>query len=143
VDFNTAGSSYDTTLGVYTGDSVTNLSVIAGNNNDAGSLVSSRVDFPAAAGTTYRIAVDGFAADEGWVTLNWGMVSLLGLPALNPNGTVHITFSGVNGQKYAILVSTNLETWSTQTIRTMSGSTEDYFENIEAGAKFYRTVLLP
>jgi hypothetical protein len=63
VDFNTAGSSFDTTLGVYTGNGVTNLTVIAGNNNDAGSLVSSRVDFPATAGTRYRIAVDGFGAE--------------------------------------------------------------------------------
>jgi hypothetical protein len=108
VDFNTAGSSFDTTLGVYTGNRVTNLTVIAGNNNDAGGLVSSRVDFPASSGTTYRIAVDGFAADEGSVTLNWGMVSLLDVPTLHPNGSVHLTFSGVNGQKYAILASTNV-----------------------------------
>jgi hypothetical protein len=143
VDFNTAGSSFDTTLGIYTGSSVTNLTILAGNNNDAGGLVSSRVDFPATAGTTYRIAVDGFAADEGLVTLNWGMISLLDVPILNPNGTVHLTFSGVNGQKYAILASTNLQNWYTQTIRTMSGSTDEYVEDIEVGAKFYRTVLLP
>jgi len=122
---------------------LTNLTTIAANNNDAGALLSSRVDFSAVGGTTYRIAIDGFGVVAGNLTLRWDMESQLAIPALAPNGNVRISFTGVNGQKYALLVSSNLDTWYTQAIRTMSGSSDEYIENIGTGARFFRTVLVP
>jgi hypothetical protein len=72
----TAGSSFDTVLAVYTGSSVGSLTPIAKNddNNDATSIVT----FSATAGTTYRIAVDGYnndgaGGDVGSITLNWSL----------------------------------------------------------------------
>ena len=142
VDFNTAGSTFNTTLAVYTGSSVTNLTVIAGNNDDAAGLHTSRVDFQATAGTTYRIAVDGFGGDSGNVALSWNMNSSVSI-ARRTGGAVEIDFTGVNGQKYGLLVSSNLATWFTQAIRTMSGSKQQYIDNATVPQRFYRTVLVP
>ena len=70
VEFNTCNSRFDTLLGVYTGNAVNALTPVA-QNDDAvvpcGSTfplnLNSRVQFPATAGTTYRIAVDGFLGE--------------------------------------------------------------------------------
>ncbi len=67
--FTTAGSNFDTLLAVYTGGAVNGLALVAANDDNAGSLQSA-VTFTAAAGTTYRIAVDGFGAASGNVVLN-------------------------------------------------------------------------
>jgi len=61
-------SSVDTVLAVYTGAAVNALTEVAANNNACGS--QSRVSYQAAAGTTYRIAVDGVAGDTGAVELD-------------------------------------------------------------------------
>jgi len=95
------------------------------------------LDFSAVGGTTYRIAIDGFGVVAGNLTLSWDMESQLAIPAVAPNGTLHISFTGVNGQKYALLVSSNLDTWYTQAIRTMSGSSDEYIENIGTGTRFF------
>jgi hypothetical protein len=65
VRIDTAGSGFNTLLGVYTGTSVSALTVIASNNDFPGLGNASRVEFPAVAGTTYRIAVDGRSGFTG------------------------------------------------------------------------------
>ena len=74
MDFNTLGSSFDTTLGIYTGvtrvstnGALTNFTTIASNDDDTegGGLLTSRASFNAVAGTTYQIAVDGFDGATG------------------------------------------------------------------------------
>src|SRR5207253_941009 len=73
VSFDTFGSSFDTILAVYTGSSLSGLVSVAADD-DAGGGVQSKVSFTASAGTTYRIAVDGWtggAPASGDVTLNW------------------------------------------------------------------------
>jgi hypothetical protein len=64
------GSSFDTLLAVYTGSTVSALTRIASDDDSGGSLTS-RVSFSAVAGTTYRIAVDGYGAASGSVKLTW------------------------------------------------------------------------
>ena len=81
VTFTTAGSGYDTVLGIYSGASVNTLAVIAQNDDIpdvAGQphQVTSSVTFSVAAGNVYRIAVDGFnnggdGGDMGPLKLNW------------------------------------------------------------------------
>ena len=77
----TAGSAYDTVLGIYSGSSVSALTVI-GKNDDIPDVpgqphqVTSAVTFSATAGTVYRIAVDGYdnggdGGDMGPLKLNW------------------------------------------------------------------------
>jgi hypothetical protein len=75
----TENSNFDTMLGVYTGNAVNGLTVVlqpdgtpARNDDiDPGVILSSRVTFNATAGTTYRIAVDGWGGARGLITLNW------------------------------------------------------------------------
>ncbi|MDH4171855.1 MAG: pre-peptidase C-terminal domain-containing protein, partial [Acidimicrobiia bacterium] len=61
----------DTVLGVYTGNNVAALNVIA-KDDDSGTGLLSKVDFTATAGTTYKIAVDGWTVNTptGNVTVN-------------------------------------------------------------------------
>ncbi|MET0665335.1 MAG: hypothetical protein ABW008_07235, partial [Acidimicrobiales bacterium] len=71
VRISTRGSDFDTLLAVYRGPDVRHLVVVRQNddvdlaNNDLTSLVQ----FPAQAGVTYRIAVDGFGGDRGHIVL--------------------------------------------------------------------------
>ena len=66
----TSGSRFDTVLGVYRGDSLSNLVFVAGND-DAPSTTSgeSAVTFNVVAGTIYQIAVDGYDLAAGDVAL--------------------------------------------------------------------------
>jgi subtilisin family serine protease len=66
----TAGSNYDTMLGVYTGTAVNALTTIGTNDDASGLGLRSRVTFTASAGVTYQIAVDGYLASTGDITLN-------------------------------------------------------------------------
>jgi hypothetical protein len=75
-------STFDTTLGVYTGSSVSSLTTIASNDDIKDGVIQvSSLTFNATAGTTYYFAVDGYnpiaqdptdktGADSGGVTLN-------------------------------------------------------------------------
>lgn len=71
----TEGSSFDTLLAVYTGDSITNLQLVAANDDAEGygfgSVISS-LAFRALAGETFRIAVDGFNGASGTIKLGLG-----------------------------------------------------------------------
>jgi sugar lactone lactonase YvrE len=62
----TAGSSVDTRLAIYTGTSLGALTLVA-ENDDASAGGASRVQFDAVGGTTYRIAVDTAGSGNGAV----------------------------------------------------------------------------
>ena len=72
--FDTMGSGFDTTLGIYTlaagGQGVSNLVLVA-RDEDSGGYYNSRISFNAVANTEYQIAIDGFYADRGNIVLNW------------------------------------------------------------------------
>jgi hypothetical protein len=88
--FNTAGSTFDTLLGVYAGGSVATLATKAYNDND-GALTTSRVSVPVAAGSTYYIAVDGKAGASGSVKLGWR------LPPVNDDFAAAMTITNAAG----------------------------------------------
>jgi hypothetical protein len=72
VTFDTMGSSFDTLLAVYTGNNVSNLTLVVSNDDIAGaSNRMSMVTFTPVAGAAYHIAVDGFGGASGIVYLNW------------------------------------------------------------------------
>lgn len=77
VTIDTVGSNFDTLLAVYTGNSVNALGSCdptpgaVCKNDDSGGGLTSSVTFFATAGTTYRIAVDGWAGDVGNFVFNW------------------------------------------------------------------------
>jgi hypothetical protein len=138
VDFNTLGSDFSTVLAVYTGDSVTNLTPVAVNTTDVGGAMTSRVDFQAAAGTTYQIVADGARGDAGFLVLNWNMDSRLGISRL-PDGNFQIVLTGVNWQRYTLFGSTNFFNWFTNvpTI-TMSGDWHAYTNGGAGTRQFFR-----
>ena len=96
-----AGSDFDTLLGVYTGSSVAGLTEIASNDDSVG--VTSRANFFALGGQTYQIAVDGFEGDSGGVRL--GVQLVPGQQATNDmfasrtivTGTNAVAFGNNNG----------------------------------------------
>lgn len=84
ITIDTIGSNYDTTLGVYTGTAVNQLLSVAQNDDIVnGTNKASRVQFNVTAGTTYRIAIDGWNGEYGNITINWSA----GLPTPTPTPT--------------------------------------------------------
>ena len=69
----TFGSDFDSVLAVYRGARLAALAEVA-SNDDSGGRLQSRVEFAASAGTTYRIAVDGYGGAEGDIVLNYRLV---------------------------------------------------------------------
>jgi hypothetical protein len=59
VAIDTAGSGFDTILGVYTGHAVNALTQVTVNNDVSYDVRTSRVAFRVTAGTTYRIVING------------------------------------------------------------------------------------
>jgi len=78
----TAGSDFDTTLAVYTGTTVNALVEVASNDEFEADSTSA-VTFVPSAGTTYRIAVDGYSGAMGAVRLNWSPFDNGADPALD------------------------------------------------------------
>ena len=72
--FNTRDAAFDTTLHVFTGSTFSTLASVASNDDTNGTL-QSKVTFNAVAGTTYRIAVDGFSAAHGSFSLQYAQNS--------------------------------------------------------------------
>src|SRR5204862_263023 len=82
----TAGSSFDTLLGVFTGSSVGALTLVADNDDVSGTDKTSAVTFAAAAGTSYMILVDGYLGSRsgqaaGAISLNWSIAAPPAPPA--------------------------------------------------------------
>jgi subtilisin family serine protease len=100
----TAGSSFDTSLGVYTGAIVSGLTFVAGDD-DSGGWPASAVIFNAVAGTAYQIAVDGFndglpfGAPEGSIRLSLSETNrvLLLTPQPIPGGGFRIWVASADG----------------------------------------------
>ncbi len=76
----TIGSSFDTLLAVYTGSGVSAVTTVASNDDTSSSLQSS-VTFTASAGTSYRIAVDGYSGASGSIVLTWSQSATTSAPA--------------------------------------------------------------
>ncbi len=70
--FNTRESNFDTVLAAYTGTTITGLTQLASNDQFNGTN-QSKITFPVTAGTTYRIALDGFGGTTGNVGLQWSI----------------------------------------------------------------------
>ena len=77
---NTTGTTFDTILGIYTGESVDGLTLVAQDDN-MGENYASKVSFHATAGTTYRIAVDGkYSSQWRWAEEGGIRLSVLQIP---------------------------------------------------------------
>ena len=70
---NTAGSAFDSVLAAYTGTSLTNLQLVA-NDDDSGGYQNARVSFYARAGTTYAFVVSSADRDGDAIVFAWNLV---------------------------------------------------------------------
>ena len=79
----TMGSGYNTTLAVCTGTSLTNLKLIAANNDATSGVTYSKVRFLVAAGVPYYFVVDSFdgTLPSGLLVLNGSGALFGGIPA--------------------------------------------------------------
>lgn len=123
----TAGTPFNSLLGVYTGTSVSALTHIASGSSSLGDTNGSQVSFAATQGTAYYIAVDGYNGASGRIQLSLaGTVSVpdavLGVPQVLPNGIVRFNLSAAPNRNYQVQYSTNLTAWYDLGIVTASGS---------------------
>jgi subtilisin family serine protease len=75
VTLDTAGSDYDTLLNVYTGAALASLVSVASNDDESGSLKTSKLTFNATAGTAYQIALDNKSTTTGVAILRLSELS--------------------------------------------------------------------
>jgi Peptidase C10 family/Spi protease inhibitor len=98
VTINTFGSTFDTLLAIYTGDSVDSLTEITSNDDwwdwpgvEPNNRLS-EVTFEVVSGADYRIAVDGWGGEAGNIFLN------IDLTVFNDNFEDALVITGYNGQ---------------------------------------------
>ncbi len=97
VTITTNGSDFDTVLAVYTGDSVSDLTEVA-SDDDSGQEVESLVTFQAVEGTNYKIAVDGFLGEQGNIVLDLVQQTT---PIANDNFADSATLTGTSANATA------------------------------------------
>lgn len=99
VTFDTAGSTFDTLLAAYVGNSVSTLTATASNDDAIG--LQSRITFAASGGISYRIAVDGFNGASGDARLNWTFVPASTLGDLSVSPAIGLAASGGIGGPFS------------------------------------------
>lgn len=148
----TAGSNFDTLLGVYTGNAVNALALVAGNDDvDPGIIRHSEVTFAATAGTEYQIAVDGFnetpVPESGLINLNLTLngTSKLGSEVRLPGGAFQFKLTGEPNKVYVLETSTNLVDWESLGTFTLNGKSLIYLDNAATNLtqRFYRSFAAP
>lgn len=153
----TRGSSYDTTMAVYTGNFVNGLTEIANNDDEATPVLrTSRVSFAATAGTTYQIAVDGYlltdlfgspiGTDAGLisVTLSLDGKSRLDEFKLRTDGHYEFILKGDSGRKYEIEARSDLNApWTVIGEVVLNGPSAPFVDPAGASGanRFYRAVV--
>lgn len=154
--FDTLGTTFDTLLGIYTGESVAALTLIAKDDDIAASraVYTSRARFVARAGQTVFIAVDGYRdegagaapAETGSIVLNWRQTVAAALtlvnPAFGPAG-FSVTVGGTAGELVVLQRSTTLAAWQDVATSTLGPDGAGVLEDPaapQAGGAFYRIV---
>ena len=110
--FDTRGSDFDTTLGIYTRAdarfpySVTNLALVAGDD-DSGNYFNSSAAFNATANTEYEIAIDGFYGVQGNIVLNWSLTQTSEQVPIILTQPLNVTVTSNSSLTLSIAVNTN------------------------------------
>ena len=103
----TVGSSFDTTMGVYTGTSVSALTTLAEDDDSGGNLTSLATLSSVTPGATYYFAVDGYGSATGTITFN---LSFTATPApANDNFANAAVLTGTTASATGSTVNATLE----------------------------------
>ncbi len=122
-----AFSTHDVVAGIYTGSSVSNLTLVAANDDSAAYNTDALIPFTATAGTTYYFLVDNTTADLSSggpfiLTLTdslWQFPAadqVTSTPAVGTDGTVY--YGSLDGYFYAVNSNGTLKWESTANTRT-------------------------
>jgi hypothetical protein len=140
----TLGSSFPTTLALYTGTlSVSNLTLVGSDYNSLGGLNRSQVIFNAIAGTPYSIAVDGYNGASGNIQLELATVQAVRLTSIVflPDGSAQVFGEGTPDTTYVIEASNDLVNW-TEFGTVLSDNVGVFsftdFDAPNSGVRFYR-----
>jgi hypothetical protein len=145
VKIQTAGSSFDTLLGVYTGATLANLVLVA-NNDDANGTLQSEVTFNATVDTNYQITVDGFDGASGSIILTLIVdPPRLCLPVTVVSNQLQVCIAGDLERTYTVEASPDLLNWtliaaplnSDGTLRFADPARDNYRQ------RFYRVTFEP
>ncbi|XPM60832.2 MAG: hypothetical protein EDM05_028195 [Leptolyngbya sp. IPPAS B-1204] len=105
LNLDTMGSNFDTYLSLFSGSSLTSLSVLAQNDDISGTNYHSRIQVPVRANTTYYIAVDGAGHETGAITLNYQLFA----PPANDHFANAKVLSGSSGQDTGSTIDASAE----------------------------------
>ena len=101
VTMDTAGSKIDTVLGVYTGSTITNQSLVS-RDEDSSGFGNSKLVFSARAGQEYNIVIAGHDFDQGELVFRWDITpTTIKLPSV----TQPRSFAGTFGSPASMSVS--------------------------------------
>ncbi len=150
----TSDVAFDTRLGVFTGSTLGQLTLVASNDNDPRATAftpESRLLFQVETGTTYQIEVDGdlYNGHSGRFTLNLRLLRpptvVDGSTEVLPDGAVRFQVQGLPGVTYQVERTTDLKAWSPVT--QLTPGTEFFAVTDPAGPgsaqRFYRLTALP
>ena len=146
VSITTSISDFDTVLAVYTGPSVSDLTLVASNDN-FGTNRTSAVEFCATADVTYHIAIDGKDGDCGrvFMEMRYEHIDPFFETIRLTNGAVELTLAADDDEPFAIQTSSNLITWLELTRgRTERGTLRIFDSSLtNTPQRFYRASEIP
>lgn len=111
----TDGSSFDTILAVYTGNTLNGLSLVGENNDRVDVKIrTSLLSFGAVGGTTYQIQLAGVddLSGRARLTLTMDARSQLSLPEFRSDGTTSLALLGEADRSYILMASPDLTNWT-------------------------------
>jgi PKD repeat protein len=142
----TDGSTFDTLLGVFTGTALSNLVLVAANDDANTNVLTSEVNFAAQAGVTYQIVVDGVNGASGEIVLT--LVAdppQLCLPVTVTGDQVQFCISGDLGRIYSVEASPDLSNWTLLATALNSDGTLHFADPAKNNfmTRFYRVTFEP
>jgi hypothetical protein len=143
----TAGSSFNTVLAVYTGPGptiATLKSLVC--DNDSGPGTTSSLNFQATNGVTYYIAVDGYNGVTGIAHLNYRLLVPLSLTNIVKTNDTICGFRVVATPSYPFTIQrcAGLSSWTTMLTTNSGSGTYDYYDtNAVVQKRFYRALQTP
>jgi hypothetical protein len=138
----TAGTSFDSLLAVYTGTGLSNLVLVASNDDPPEGGAAAELNFQAQAGTEYRIAVDGYDGASGTIELS--LVTErphLCLPVARAGDEVELCIDGQPGRIYTVEASSDLANWRPLASIQYTGGTLRFNDPTNSAQRFYRVIL--
>lgn len=139
-------ADFDPVLAIYTGNALSNLVLVA-SNDEPGYPLSSTVEMVTEAGTQYWIAVDGADGVFGRfdLSMDYARISPQFAEITVTNHQLRITLEADRGYTFAIETSSNLLHWTqSQRVETDEGRVEFYDTVVPNGPhRFYRARQIP